>query len=250
MAKASVNPDAGDATSFEKGAFVYKEGDASREVYVIEEGEIELLQGGGKIVAARLGAGELFGELAAVEQRPREMSARAASAARLITLDAAAFEALLRDPEIAAQMIRRLSRRLLEALTPPVTAKRAGRSASKSGVWSTSKSGVLRSARLVHTGTGSEFPLPAAGDALVGRADPKTGFKPEVELSAVDTDRSLSRRHARITVREAGVFVSEEAGVTNGTFVNGERLKHGVQAKIKDGDRVRFGLVAMVFHAG
>lgn len=37
-------------------------------------------------------------------------------------------------------------------------------------------------------------------------------------------------------------------GTRNGTFVNGERIKTGVEVKLNDGDRLRFGLVETVFH--
>jgi len=53
--------------------------------------------------------------------------------------------------------------------------------------------------------SGDEFPLPASGEAVVGRADPVKGYQPDVVLSSLDAQRSLSRRHARI-VREGDEF--------------------------------------------
>jgi hypothetical protein len=247
-------PDPASAVSFEKGASIYKEGDNSRELYLIEEGEIELLDAGGKRIVTRLTAGEFFGELQALEEQPRDLGARAGTACKLLRIDPASLSALLRDPEIAAQMIRRLARRLRAAQAPaeegggtrPVAT--VDRTAAKEEA--AAPAAALVKPRFVHGKTGREFPLPASGEALVGRADPKTNFKPEIELSVVDTDRSLSRRHARVIVQGSEVTVSEEARVANGTFVNGQRLKAGVPAKIKDGDQVRFGLVETVFRTG
>jgi CRP-like cAMP-binding protein len=247
-------PDPSESVSFENGAFIYKEGDNSRDLYLIQQGEVELLDSGAKRVVTRLTSGEFFGELSALEEKPRDFGARAGSACTLLKIDPAALAGLLRDPEVAAQMIRRLSLRLRAALAPrdeeggtrPVSTVSRPAAAGEAAA----STPALVKPRFVHGKTGTEFPLPPAGEALVGRADPKSGFKPEIELSVVDTDRSLSRRHARILIRDNEVMVSEEARVANGTFVNGQRLKAGVPAKIKDGDQVRFGLVETVFRVG
>jgi pSer/pThr/pTyr-binding forkhead associated (FHA) protein len=84
---------------------------------------------------------------------------------------------------------------------------------------------------------------PNRGDFLVGRPDPVTGTQPEVNLGPFDVNRTLSRRHAKI-VREGGLYsVREEVGTTNGTFVNGERVKTGVAVPLKARDRLRFGSI-------
>jgi pSer/pThr/pTyr-binding forkhead associated (FHA) protein len=38
----------------------------------------------------------------------------------------------------------------------------------------------------------------------------------------------------------------EDTGSTNGTLVNGTRLTPGVRVELRDGDRVRFGLLSTV----
>jgi len=57
---------------------------------------------------------------------------------------------------------------------------------------------------------------------------------------------SVSRRHARITVSEAGTSL-EDLGSKNGTFVNDVRVR-GVHP-LSDGDEIRLGRVGMVFRA-
>ncbi len=103
---------------------------------------------------------------------------------------------------------------------------------------------------LLRHASGEEFPLdPSAVQFLVGRPDPVAGINPEIDLSSVDATRSLSRRHAKL-VREGRLyFVREEVGTVNGTFVNGVRVKTGVDVAIKPGDCVRFGAVEVEFVA-
>src|SRR5271154_1395485 len=52
-------------------------------------------------------------------------------------------------------------------------------------------------------------------------------------------DREISRRHARLSINEAGVLLVEDLGSTNGTFVNDRRLT--AQRVLRAGDRVRVG---------
>ena len=74
-----------------------------------------------------------------------------------------------------------------------------------------------------------------------------TGFTPEVDLAALDTERTLSRRHARILRRDRAYVVREETSSRNGTFVNGQRIPAATDVELRDGDEVRFGLVKTTF---
>lgn len=91
---------------------------------------------------------------------------------------------------------------------------------------------------------GQVLPLePERGEFLVGRPDPVTGIQPEINLGPFDATRTLSRRHAKI-LKEGGLyFVREEVGTTNGTFVDGERIKTGAAVPLKPGSRLRFGSI-------
>ena len=220
------------------GEYLFREGEAAQEMILVQEGTIELLKG----EARQLGlveAGDFAGEGALLDAVPHPCSARAVTAAKVVRLDGGTFvELLRREPEIALRMVRRLSRRLQRSLE-----------AGESPAAAAAPSGAALPARLVHEG-GSEFKLPAEGDALIGRADPSTGFAPNIVLSPVDTQRSLSRKHATI-VRVGSEFeLREEPGVRNGTFVNGKRVKAGTTVKIKDGDEVSFGLIKTTFRVG
>lgn len=75
---------------------------------------------------------------------------------------------------------------------------------------------------------GGEFPLPADSQIVVGRSS---------ELDMVLVEDMVSRRHAKIAVTGDHISI-EDLGSTNGTFVNGERIR---QADLSDGDRVLIG---------
>jgi hypothetical protein len=103
---------------------------------------------------------------------------------------------------------------------------------------------VARRWGLQVTGTGQVVGLdPARNDFLVGRPDPVSGATPEIDLGPFDTNRTLSRRHARILREGTQYFVREDSATTNGTYINNERLQTGVNVALKPGDKLRFGSI-------
>jgi len=75
---------------------------------------------------------------------------------------------------------------------------------------------------------GGEFPLKADKQVIVGRSS---------ELDMVLVEDMVSRKHAKIVI-SGGKVTIEDLGSTNGTFVNGEKVK---QARLKEGDRILIG---------
>jgi pSer/pThr/pTyr-binding forkhead associated (FHA) protein len=86
-----------------------------------------------------------------------------------------------------------------------------------------------------------------AHEALVGRFDSVTGLHPEVDLSGEDQSRNISRRHARLLIKDAQFFIAEEIGTMNGTYLNGRKLANGVLTAIHDGDELTLCRLALTF---
>ena len=255
---------------FQAGATVFKEGDAGSEMYVIESGQVDILHPSGQgEVAASFGPGDFFGEAAMLEDLPRHATALAKAPTRLLRIERAAFADVLRqNVEIAIRIMRTMmarqrvtEQRLHEAsrsvaAAPRVEAPRAAAApvagpAAKpapapapapAAAAAPAPAAVPQMALCLATG---EMLLldPARTEFLVGRPDPATGNTPEINLGPFDANRTLSRRHARILRDGALYFLREEAGTSNGTFVNGERVQSGVSVPLKPGDKLRFGMI-------
>ena len=75
---------------------------------------------------------------------------------------------------------------------------------------------------------GGEFPLKNDKEIVIGRSS---------ELDMVLVEDMVSRKHAKIVI-QAGKVTIADLGSTNGTFVNGEKIK---QARLKEGDRILIG---------
>jgi NADH dehydrogenase len=101
---------------FEKAEVIFRQGDRGDRLYVIVNGEVEILRedaGRPPAVLARLGPGECFGEMALVSDQPRMATVRSLSAVNVLTLDRAAFH------ELFAHLppLRRLFQRLIAERT-------------------------------------------------------------------------------------------------------------------------------------
>jgi hypothetical protein len=75
---------------------------------------------------------------------------------------------------------------------------------------------------------GGEFPLTPGKEVVIGRSS---------DLEMVLVEDMVSRRHARI-FWEGDALLIEDFGSTNGTFVNGEKIR---KSPLKEGDRVLIG---------
>jgi CRP-like cAMP-binding protein len=247
---------------FEPGAVIIRQGDPGEDMFIIEQGKVEILQDSpsGQRPLGVLEAGDFFGEMAILDDQPRGASAKAQTACRLLRIDRSTFDQMLREyPEVAVRMLRKLTTRLrlatASAAAPPseiAPAPAPAPSAPPPAAAEASSETHRRAALPVHAvlvvGTGAtKFSLPDQDDIKIGRLDSVTGIAPEIDLTSVDSNKLTSRRHARI-VRKEGVYsISEEIGTPNGTFVNGRRLKTGVPIELHPGDRVHFADIETTF---
>lgn len=104
--------------SIAKGQVVIKEGDFGHQAYLIQSGEmvVYLVSEDQEIEVARLGPGEIVGEMALVFDGPRTANVKAATEANLIVISRTMFEEKIRDsdPTIRA-IVNMLSRRIVDA---------------------------------------------------------------------------------------------------------------------------------------
>jgi len=75
---------------------------------------------------------------------------------------------------------------------------------------------------------GEEFPIASDREIFIGRA---------TDLDVVLVEDMVSRKHAKISFTNE-LLTIEDLGSTNGTFVNGEKVR---RARLKEGDRVLIG---------
>jgi hypothetical protein len=82
----------------------------------------------------------------------------------------------------------------------------------------------------------------------VGRADPGSGYLPELDLTVDDgVQKGVSRRHAVIQRSSRGILLVD-LNSTNGTSLNNFRIPPDLPYPLNNGDEVRFGqLLVHVF---
>ncbi len=238
------------SVSFNAGETIFREGDLGTEMYIINDGKVEILNrvGEDERVLAVLEKGDFFGEMSVLEDLPRAATARALTDSRLLQINGSTFDQMLQaNPEIAVRMMRKLSRRLRETDDLLKTSFGSRVSPVSSEIPSlAAQIPAEGQEKLVHA-SGMEFPLSAGPETTIGRRDPVTGIFPDVDLTPVDSQRSISRRHAKIYRRGNKFFLGEEIGTMNSTFLNGARLETGLPGEMHPGAELRFGVVELRF---
>jgi len=103
---------------FQPGQMIFREGDTTQEAYRILKGRVEIsIAGEGKaVILAQLGEGDIFGEMAMVDERPRSASAQCLDVTECEVLTAENFnEAVLQRPEILIPYLASFFERLRTA---------------------------------------------------------------------------------------------------------------------------------------
>jgi CRP-like cAMP-binding protein len=102
------------------GTVVFREGDEARDMFVLVDGELEVLKRSHRDIDARvamLGPGDWFGEMSVVDVQARSATVRTLAPSRLVRITTADLDALYRfDMKsyaiIVLNLARELSRRL------------------------------------------------------------------------------------------------------------------------------------------
>jgi hypothetical protein len=223
------------------GQFVFRFGakDGGDALFIVEDGELSLCPGSDD--GARplpLKRGDVFG--GTVGLGPGRVSVKAATASRVIRLEAALAEALLAasDGDAArAALFTEIRRSLIERVATLVAAAAASTAAGDKAVGPTPR--LIADSHV--------FPLGPPQGLLVGRSSTSKG-PVDVDLSALPSAPTVSRRHLWIRPLEGG-FVADPAGETE-VLVNGELVRAGQPRPLKDGDVLRLGEAELMFRLG
>jgi CRP-like cAMP-binding protein len=227
---------------FQPGEVIFRPGDPAGEAYLIVSGSVELLApSGGRLVRVALcGPGDVFGEMALIEEQPRSLTARATLACRATTLSRPEFEEFLtQNPEKCLGYLRSLFGRLRES---------SERAAFADGT--KPQHPVLVSVTIrpltprAAESAGGEVRAVTRYPFRIGRATEGSETPAAEALDLSIRDRGpyyVSRRHAALAQVEGGGLVVLDQGSRLGTLVNGQRIGRGrpaQQAPLPRGDNV------------
>lgn len=103
-----------DIRNFAAGQTIFSEGDEGHEMFVVRAGIVEIVLHGQTV--AVLGEGEIFGEMALIDARPRSATARAQEDCTLVPVDERRFTFLIQQtPQFGLHVMRVLAERLRNA---------------------------------------------------------------------------------------------------------------------------------------
>src|SRR5690242_8834194 len=103
---------------FAEGQILFRQGGPADSVCRLLSGAVDILRelDGEPVLLGTVGAGQFIGEMGVLENRPRNATARAASAVEVEILTPTEFlDEIARSPRSARELIQRLSQRLREA---------------------------------------------------------------------------------------------------------------------------------------
>lgn len=93
------------------GGHLFREGDAGHAMYVLLSGKAQILLG--NLPVEDVGAGDVVGELAVIEDAPRSATVRTHTACTFVEIDQARFRFLVEEmPYFAIEVMRVMARRL------------------------------------------------------------------------------------------------------------------------------------------
>jgi len=243
---------------YPKGSWVFKQNEIGTTMFIIHSGTIRLtrdIQGQLEDIGL-LEKGDFFGEMSLLEDMPRTASAYAEDDTDVIEIDKDGFITLLKsNVEIPIRMIRKYALKL-EEMNKKFEYLLQNKREYDKGIreiisqlkGTDSQDAKPQDDNIIATLTSLDatqnFKV-TRDSLLIGRVDPVTNIIPDVDLTSLDIGRTVSRRHARITYVNDKLYIIEELGVTNGTFVNEERLNTGELRPLSNGDKIGFGKVEL-----
>ncbi len=252
---------------FDPGAVLFRQGDPSNDVILIQSGSADVLREAGDeaIVLGTVHAGEFVGEMGVLEGRPRSATVRAAESVEAEMIERQAFlDRVSTDPELAKKLLLRMSARLRDVedmLTQLYAAHDTGE-ASRELVPAPPTADAVPVITLSGSTYAAKFfigPEPIAIPHLpftVGRRhdahEPPSVITPDLAIGE-DQPHRLSRAHFSL-IRDNGGVLVRDLNSTLGTIVNGQPLgrdfpidstplRHGENSLVAGGDGSPFAFV-------
>lgn len=111
MAKTNLFRNVEDFETYTAGQTIFEQGQDGDLMYVVKEGEVELVVNG--MVVETLDPGDMFGEMALIEKQSRSATARAKTDCQLVPINEKRFTLLVaQTPYFALTVMRTMSERL------------------------------------------------------------------------------------------------------------------------------------------
>jgi CRP-like cAMP-binding protein len=235
---------------YEAGAVVVRQGDVADKLFIVGDGQLEVLVEGrqGPLRVTVLGAYSYFGEIALLSDPPgrRTATVRALTPVELYSLHKEDFLGLLRSQPSLAEAVSGLARRRGEQLRQLL--------ATTSGIARTiASSPATIAAPIIEPGRADEGrPAPPAmltmrEGAQVGRTDVLDGrvvtLGRAIDCEILLPDNGVSRRQCRIRWADDS-YLLEDLDSSNGTYVNGSRI---TTAQLYNGDLIQVGDTVLEF---
>lgn len=100
-----------DYKHFRKGEFIFRQGDPGDVMYALVEGEVEITVDGSPISTVK--SGEVLGEMALIDKKPRSATALALSDCKVVVIDEQRFNFLMQQtPIFVTQIMKVMSDRI------------------------------------------------------------------------------------------------------------------------------------------
>ena len=101
--------------TYQEDEMVFCENEPGRELYIIQSGRVKITKmvGGQEVMLAVLQPGDIFGEMALLDNKPRSASAICAESCTMLAINKVNFESMVKaQPQLATKLITLLSDRI------------------------------------------------------------------------------------------------------------------------------------------
>ncbi len=246
-------PLGGEPVECAEGEWLVREGDPCRGLYVVESGSLEILierEHGTPLALGIAARGDFVGEVGVLCEDAYVFSARALEPVRALPISRETLRSLAQqDADLPFKMLHTLAVRArnLRAWSREVGGTTRGKSVETSeSVSAVPPAPAPLQAALVAM-TGEVYELGDRDQLTIGRASAHRGILPDIDLTGLQGERTVSRRHARLEHRQNIWWLIEEEGASNGSLVAGTRIAAETPTPLVDGCEVAFGSVRFVF---